>query len=77
MVIIKYTIMKRKFTEKRAARRGPSKTMFNAYYSMPVAERRRRGIQAADSEEYDKKHGVGVSAPAVSRIRRAFTRRQA
>ena len=69
--------MKRKYTEKREARRGPSKTMNNAYYAMSVMERRKRGIHAADSEEYDKIHGIGVSTPAVSKIRKAFTRRQA
>ena len=70
--------MKRKFTEKRCARRGPSKTMMNAIYSMSVAERRARGIHAVDSEEYDKKHGIATSSPpkSISKLRRAFSRRQ-
>lgn len=68
--------MKRKFTEKKCARRGPSKTMCNAIYSMSVAERRQRGIHAADSEEYDQKHGIATSTPSKNKIRRAFSRRQ-
>lgn len=49
--------MKRVFTEKRKANRGPSKTA-GWIYSMSVAERRARNILASDSADFDKKHGM-------------------
>lgn len=67
--------MKQKFTEKKSANRGPSKTMHNAWYSMSVAERRRRGLHAFDSKEYDEKHGIATSTPSESKRRRSITRR--
>ena len=71
--------MKQKYTRQRSANRGPSKTMRNAIYSMSVAERRKMGIHAVDSEEYDKKHGIATGSPtkSQSKLRRAFSRRQA
>lgn len=52
--------MKKKFTEKQKANRGPSKTMLDPVRKMSVFERRRHGWVAPDSREYDLKHNIGT-----------------
>ena len=68
--------MKRKFTEQKSANRGPSKTMTYGIGTMSVAERRKRGIKAFDSAEYDEKHGIALNTtPSKTKQRQAVTRR--
>ena len=52
--------MKQKHTTKRAARRGPSKTMFDAFRRLPVVIRRQQGFRGPDAVEFDKKHSIAA-----------------
>ena len=69
--------MKQKFTERKCANRKSAGMPMSGIYSMSVAERRKRGLKAADSAVYDEKHGIAISStPSSSKKRRAITRRQ-
>lgn len=64
--------MKLKHTTARKANTRFAKNWpHNAIYSMSVAARRKAGIFAPDSADYDERHGVALS-PFRKRTKRLF-----
>ena len=57
--------MKLEHTQKRSARRTFLKEGNDPLYSMPVWLRRQNHIMAADSNEYNRKHGLAIDSVAV------------
>lgn len=57
--------MKLKHTTKRSARRTYDKQDCDPLYCMPVWLRRLHHILAADSKEYNIKHGLAIDSVAV------------